>query len=204
MLEISSRARSSKPAVLARGGAFGRMGSNPGGVGALFLRDFFITQSPDPEQFPRYRPEDYAFIPARLSDNPYLDAEYVNRLEQLPEARQRQLRDGDWDVFEAQFFPEWREEKDGRTWHVADLDAEGESAPLVGGMDWGYNQPGCVLWARLLSDGRIYVQADWKFQGRTVDAVATGVLRRADELRLPRFRAIYCDPSMGNKTGFGQ
>jgi hypothetical protein len=204
MLEISSRARSSKPAVLERGGAFVRMGSNPGGVGALFLRDFFITQTPDPEQFPKYRPDDYAFIPARLADNPYLDADYVNRLEQLPDARQRQLRDGDWDVFEAQFFPEWRAERDGRAWHVADRDAEAEGTPLVGGIDWGYNQPGCMIWARLLPDGRVYVQADWKFQGLSVESVAAGIRRRTDELRLPRFRAIYCDPSMGNKTGFGQ
>ena len=204
ILEISSRARSSKPAVVARGGAFVRMGSNPGGVGALYLRDAYITKTPDPEEFPKYRPEDHAFIPARLRDNPYLDIDYVNRLEQLPDARQRQLRDGDWDVFEAQFFPEWRAERDGSPWHVQDCDGEAADMPLVGGVDWGYNQPGCFLWARLLPDGRLYVQADWKFQGLSVESVAAGVRRRTDELRAPRFRAIYCDPSMGNKTGFGQ
>jgi hypothetical protein len=203
MLEISSRARSDKAAVKARGGAFVRMGSNPGGVGALFLRDFFITQTPDPEAFPKYRPADYEFNPARIRDNPYLDPEYVHRLEQLNPARQRQLRDGDWDVFEAQFFPEFRAEKDGAPWHVADLDLEADGCPLVGGIDWGYNQPGCFGWYRLLPDGRLYKQADWKFQGLSVEHVATGVQRRTAELGLPRFRAIYCDPSMGNKTGLG-
>jgi len=203
ILEISSRARSTKPAVLARGGAFVRMGSNPGGVGALFLRDHYITKSPDLDDYPKYKADEYEFIPARIADNPYLEPDYAeHRLDPLPEARQRQLRDGDWDVFEAQFFPEWRAEKDGKPWHVQDLDAEAHGTPVVGGMDWGYNQPGWFGWARLLPDGRIYIQADWKFQGLSVESVAKGIVRETDRLRLPRFRAIYCDPSMGNKTGF--
>jgi phage terminase large subunit len=81
-----------------------RGGSNPGGPGALFLREFFIDKNPSLALFPKYRPNDYAFIPARLYDNPYLDPAYIERLEQLPEARQRQLINGDWDVFIGQFF----------------------------------------------------------------------------------------------------
>lgn len=104
MLEISSRARSSKPAVVARGGAFVRYGSNPGGIGALFLKDFFITRTPDPERFPAYRPEDYAFIGAKVYDNPYLDPAYLQRLKQLEPDRRAQLLDGNWDVFVDQFF----------------------------------------------------------------------------------------------------
>ncbi len=119
----------------------------------MLLRDLFIHKSPDPEMFPKYRPQDYAFLPARLTDNPYLDPEYVHRLEQLPDARQRQLRDGDWDVFASQFFPEWRAERDGQPWHVADLDEEAGDSPLYGGVDWGYNQPGCFGWYRALPDG---------------------------------------------------
>jgi hypothetical protein len=36
------------------------------------------------------------------------DPEYVNRLDALPEAQRRMLRDGDWDVYDGQFFPEFR------------------------------------------------------------------------------------------------
>jgi phage terminase large subunit len=201
LIEIWTRARSSKAAVQREGGATVRLYTNPGGPAAMMIRDLFVTQTPDAEAFPHYRASDYAFVPARLTDNPYLDPEYAMRLMQLPEARRRQLLDGDWDVFESQFFPEWRAEKDGKPWHVADLDGEAEGTPLVGAIDWGYNQPGCFGWYRLLADGRLYKQADWKFQGMPVEDVAAGIRTRTDEMGLFKFRAIYCDPSMGNKTG---
>ena len=64
IVEISSRARSSNRAVEDRGGAFVRGGSNPGGPGALYLRDHFILGKPDPEDYPRYNP---AFLPVHPS-----------------------------------------------------------------------------------------------------------------------------------------
>ena len=40
------------------------------------------------------------FIPARLSDNPYLatTGDYETMLLSLPEHQRRQLLDGDWDI----------------------------------------------------------------------------------------------------------
>jgi hypothetical protein len=104
MLEISSRARSAKPMVTARGGAFVRMGSNPGGIGALHLWDFFIEKKPDIEEYPDYDPTDYGYIPGRLTDNPYLDVKYEKRLKQLGQVRRKQLLEGDWSSFDGQFF----------------------------------------------------------------------------------------------------
>jgi hypothetical protein len=104
VLEIASRARTSNPDLMAAGGAAVWIGSNPGGPGALFLRDHFIDKTPDRDRFPKYDANAYAFIPARVQDNPYLDPAYVQRLEQLEPERQRQLLDGDWSVFYGQFF----------------------------------------------------------------------------------------------------
>ena len=104
ILEISSRARSSKPLVEARGGPFVRVGSNPGGPGHLFLKEFFIDKTPDREEFPDYMPEDYAFMPGLLQDNPYLSPRYLRRLLQLEPGRRSQLIDGDWNVFVGMFF----------------------------------------------------------------------------------------------------
>lgn len=50
------------------------------------------------------------FIPAKVQDNPFLierDPDYIARLNQLPERERKMLRDGDWDVFEGQYFPEF-------------------------------------------------------------------------------------------------
>ena len=50
------------------------------------------------------------FIPARLSDNPYLmeGGQYEANLLSLPEMQRRQLLDGDWSVTDGAAFSEWR------------------------------------------------------------------------------------------------
>jgi len=61
-----------------------RSASNPGGVGHDWVKQRFLTER---------RP----FIPARIVDNPYLDAEsYEEGLKQLDRTTYLQLRDGDW------------------------------------------------------------------------------------------------------------
>jgi len=105
--ELSTRARSAKPLVKDRGGAFVRITSNPGGVGALYLKDFYIDKTPDLAEFPDYNASEYTFIQARISDNPWLDDTYEGELKQLDADRRRQLLDGDWTVFGSQFFPTW-------------------------------------------------------------------------------------------------
>jgi len=93
--------------------------TNPGGPSAAFLKDFFIDHAPDLERYPAlredYRPEEWAYLPARLDDNPYLDPQYERSLAVLNKTRYEQLRHGDWSVFSGQFFSEWQ----GRL-HVAE------------------------------------------------------------------------------------
>jgi hypothetical protein len=62
-----------------------------------------------------YKPEQWAYIPARLDDNPYQDPEYEDTLAVLNKTRYEQLRHGDWTVFSGQFFSEW-----APSVHVAD------------------------------------------------------------------------------------
>lgn len=89
-----------------------RSGSNPGGVGALWVRDRFIPEDFTPEfaleekvwekygedeetgeQLTRY------FVPARLDDNPHLDQhQYELSLRNLDPVTRAQLRRGDWQI----------------------------------------------------------------------------------------------------------
>jgi predicted phage terminase large subunit-like protein len=63
-----------------------RAASNPGGVGHEWVKQ-------------RYLVEDRLFIPARLDDNPYLDAaEYLESLKELDPVTRRQLQEGDWNA----------------------------------------------------------------------------------------------------------
>jgi predicted phage terminase large subunit-like protein len=91
-----------------------RMGTNPGGPGhewvkKRFLPDEFLAAD-DAEQFahPWYK-QGRAFVPARLEDNPHLDAaEYEQSLAQLDPVTRAQLRKGDWKAHAAgRFRPEW-------------------------------------------------------------------------------------------------
>lgn len=123
MLELFSRARTTNAAMLRLGGAKVCAPTNPGGRGALWVKDFFIDKTPDPTEFPKYNPAIWAFFDARLEDNPYMDPAYRETLENLPEMRRRQLLEGDWNAYEGQFFGEWRPEIDGKPWHVRSLAA---------------------------------------------------------------------------------
>lgn len=124
-LELFTRARSTNPALFQlRGyapdeldGSFVLAGTNPGG--RLWVKDHWVTKAPDHEQYPHYKPERWAaFLDAKLKDNPYLRAGYVESLRGMREARRRQLEDGDWGVFEGQMFSEWQPERLGQPYHV--------------------------------------------------------------------------------------
>lgn len=79
---------------------------NPGGVGHTWVKRLFI----DKHYRQAERPEDYTFIKSLVYDNKFLmesDPDYVRTLQNLPEDRRRAMLDGDWDVFEGQYFNEF-------------------------------------------------------------------------------------------------
>lgn len=99
-----------------------RAASNPGNTGHQWVKDRFIEQVPwigdDNERLPYIQDEDgdrlYApiFIPANLTDNPYLDEQSYRRgLKGLDPSTREQLLRGDWNVAAtgAQFLREWFE-----------------------------------------------------------------------------------------------
>ena len=80
---------------------------NPGGIGHAWVKRLFVDRC--------FRegedPDDYTFIPAQVYDNPTLlhaDPDYVRQLETLPPKLRDAWLFGRWDVFEGQFFPEFR------------------------------------------------------------------------------------------------
>ncbi len=123
---------------------------NPGGVGHAWVKRLFIDR--------RYREaerkEDYAFIPARVYDNKVLlarDPGYIRALSNLPEHLRRAHLEGDWDALAGQYFPEFRRDS-----HVCEPFALPAWWRRFRAMDWGYNDPCCVLWFACAPDGRIY------------------------------------------------
>ncbi|MEA4869494.1 MAG: phage terminase large subunit [Christensenella sp.] len=127
---------------------------NPGGVGHQWVKRLFIDR--------RYRgserSEDYAFIPARVTDNPFLmrDRLYQTTLENLPEPLRRAYLDGDWDVLAGQYFGEFL-----RSRHVVEPFSIPKSWRKFRAMDWGYNDPCAVLWFAVAPGGRVYAYREY-------------------------------------------
>ncbi len=142
LMELMSRARSSKPAVKAAGGPWVWLPSNPGGPSHHLLKQLFIDKRPDTERYPamahHYKSDDWQFFRAVLDDNPYIDPDYEKlSLSGLRKTRYEQLRHGDWDAAEGQFF----EMFSART-HTRVLTPHA-GAQWVEAFDWGYTQKAC-------------------------------------------------------------
>lgn len=93
------------------------------------------------------------FIPAKATDNPFLDAAYFRRLDAIPDqARRAAMRDGDWSQFAGQMFPALRWDR-----HVIDPFELPASWRRYTSTDWGYAKPWGTLWGCVDEDGRAWV-----------------------------------------------
>lgn len=82
---------------------------NPGGVGHAWVKRLFVDRDYRSEE----KPEDYRFIPATVYDNTALmerDPGYIEMLQKLPEQLRKGWLLGEWDLFDGQFFAEFRRE----------------------------------------------------------------------------------------------
>ena len=151
---------------------------NPGGEGHAWVKRLFIDRRFQEGE----EPEEHSFIQALVTDNRALmekDPDYVRQLESLPpKLREAWLR-GSWDIFEGQFFEDFRIEPDmkaalehgceltrdelraqGRWCHViAPLDLT--SGPRRGwtvlrSYDFGYGKPFSCAWWAVDYDGVLY------------------------------------------------
>ena len=122
---MRSRLRSTDPTLP----LFQRATTNPTGPGMGWVKRMFVDPAPAGEAFDatdidtgqtlRY-PQGHAkegqplfqrrFIPAKLSDNPYLaeGGQYEANLLALPEAQRRQFLEGDWTITDGAAFGEFR------------------------------------------------------------------------------------------------
>ncbi len=123
---------------------------NPGGVGHAWVKRLFIDKNYKESE----RPEDYTFIPSKVYDNPALmknSPDYVRTLENLPPDRRRAMLDGDWDVFEGQYF-----EKFNRDIHVVEPFEIPKHWNRYVSIDYGLDMF-AALWIAVDEHGNAYV-----------------------------------------------
>ena len=120
--------------------------TNPGNIGHAWVKALFIDKQPAPGMDPReYDPADFAFISARVWDNPIYanDASYIKTLHQLPDYFRRAFLDGDWSVFAGQYF---RSFDPSRSVIRAESIAAAVWWPRWISIDWGFEHPAAAYW----------------------------------------------------------
>lgn len=132
--------------------------ANPGGPGHNYIRRLKNRQF-----LPEENPEDYTFIQALVTDNPALmemDPNYIKTLEALPPKLRQAWLEGNWDIYEGQFFEEIRNDPehygDRRHTHVIPGFKPPHGWKIYMGYDWGYNKPFSAIWFYQDFDGVLY------------------------------------------------
>jgi PBSX family phage terminase large subunit len=124
---------------------------NPGGEGHAWVKRLFIDKKYENNE----KAEDYTFIQSLVTDNKALmesNPDYVRQLEALPPKLRDAWLYGDWNVYEGQFFEEFKDDQDhyeDRQWtHVIQPFDIPDGWKIYRSFDWGYNKPfSCGWWA---------------------------------------------------------
>jgi hypothetical protein len=139
-----------------------RATTNPGGPGHAWVKKMFIDPASPGTSFwatdietgevlsyPKGHSKEgqplfkRRFIPALLTDNPYLSAQgdYETMLLSLPENQRKQLLEGNWDIAEGAAFTEFN-----RRVHVIPRQDIPKNWPKFRACDYGYGSFSAVLW----------------------------------------------------------
>ena len=163
---------------------------NPGGVGHLWVKRLFI----DRDYTPTENPDDYKFIPSLVFENKYImehDPNYVKVLENLPEDRKQAMLYGNWDVFDGQFFREFK-----RSVHVIESFQMPEHWNRYIAIDYGLDMF-AVLFIAIDTKGKAYVYNEIH-KPNLIVSEARQTLKSI--MRHYRYKYIYAPPDLWNRN----
>lgn len=185
-----------------------RAGSNPLGIGAGWMKKWFITKNVRIEDYPDYNPDDFEMIFSKIEDNRHLDVkQYTARLRNLPDHVRKAWLKGEF-VNEGAYFSDFMPTSDDRqAWHCIDDIPTFKGKPLFHyswlsiyrAIDWGYfPDPAVCLWIAVLPNKRaiVFKERTWR---RTLAAdVAQQIKQESDGMHIVE---TFSDPTMFAKTG---
>ena len=170
--------------------------TNPGGVGHAWVKKRFIDPAPPETEFTA---EDGAttriFIPATVDQNRYLmasDPDYKRRLLALPEMQRRALLEGDWNIFEGQYFTEFRTDV-----HVIDPFPIPKEWRRYRAFDYGLDCFAC-LWMAINSERDIFVYREVAESNLRISDAARRALDMTEEDE--EIYTTFAPPDMWSRT----
>lgn len=162
---------------------------NPGGVGHMWVKRLFIDRDFKPTE----DPNDYTFIKSLVYENEFImqnDPSYVRTLENLPEDRRKAMLLGDWDIFEGQYFTEFR-----RDIHVIEPFEIPEHWNKYMCMDYGLDMLAC-LWIAIDTEDNAYIYKELYQSDLIISEASKRILEVQDKDNIIR---NYAPPDLWNR-----
>lgn len=168
---LFSRLRSPKRMAGAKVPCYFRATTNPGGPGHTWVKHRFVDPAPAKHVIEEKMGDMMhrrVFIPAKVTNNLILmknNPMYIYRLDQLSDPVLRvALKEGRWDIFAGQAFPEWNP-----AIHVIPSHKVPDGVTMWRSMNWGYAKPYSCLWFYADLDGNVIVCNQLYGQGDQVN-----------------------------------
>lgn len=167
---------------------------NPGGIGHTWVKEEYIeaTGYGDHPTIDPITNGTRVFIPAKVYDNVVLmqnDPNYVKRLENLPEKERKAFLDGDWDIFEGQYFGEFK-----RHIHVVEPFVIPDHWQRYRFLDYGLDML-AAYWAAIDTYGNAFIYKELYES----DLIISDAARRIVDMTSEKIRFTYAPPDLWNR-----
>lgn len=171
--------------------------TNPGGIGHSWVKERFIDIG-EPNTIHNVKQEDGTttsriFIPSLVQDNLFLmanDPDYLKRLQNLPEKEKKALLYGEWDIFDGQFFTEFK-----RDIHVCKPFEIPKTWRIFRTRDYGLDMCACY-WIALDWNMNAYVYKELYESNLIVSEAA----RKINEMTTEDIYCDYAPPDLWNRN----
>ena len=171
--------------------------TNPGGVGHLWVKERFIDIGKYGEihecRLETGKKTTRLFIPSFVTDNKFLmesDPDYINRLDALPEKERKALKDGNWDIFDGQYFKDF-----DRSVHVIEPFMIPDNWDRYRTLDYGLDMLACY-WIAIDGQGNEYVYKELYENDLIISVAAKRILEMDGE---DKIRTTYAPPDLWNR-----
>jgi hypothetical protein len=150
-----------------------RSASNPGNIGHTWVFNRFIKPCITGNKVIKNAQGNLRiFVPAKIYDNPYVDPEYLQGLQSLPEAEKKAKLDGDWSAYEGQVFTEFRDVKysdePANALHVIPAFDIPSWWPRMVVIDWGKRAMNYITYSAISPAKRVYVYREQAWIGKNI------------------------------------
>ena len=171
--------------------------TNPGGVGHIWVKERFVDIGPSGEihecRLETGEINTRIFIPSFVTDNKFLmdkDPDYVKRLDALPEKERKALKEGNWDIFDGQYFKDF-----DRSVHVIEPFMIPEEWDKYRTLDYGLDMTACY-WIAIDPEGYEYCYKELYQSDLIISEASMKILELNGD---DKIKCTYAPPDMWNR-----